>query len=154
MTRERHEDFDLTASVILMPGETVQTSTMTILNEDPTGTVAIQPYNKDMPYDPIPGKYEGQVLHVNFHALASNKASVVITLKVPCNELSFWHYLHGSPSTKVTCISEDGSQSQQMLGDSNDLPLQVHFSGERISRLQISGISASEWFVIDHFEFS
>lgn len=127
---------------------------MTILNEGPTGTVAIQPYNKDMQYDPLPGEYEGQVLHVNFHAMASNEQSVVITLKAPCSELGFWHYLHGSPPTKVTCISEDGSQSQQMLGDSNDLPLQVHFSGARISRLQISGINASEWFVIDHFEFS
>lgn len=150
------ENFDLLPSTIISVGQTIDSPTMTIRFVDGDGQVGIQPWNYYTAhgYPEIPGRREGQMLHMNLAYVGVGSRQIInLELKGACSRVSFWDSYSSPSVVYVSFYDINGSLlGGNYLPGSETSAVQTVFSGKDINKISFETRS-QDWFALDFFTF-
>lgn len=151
------ENFDSVPDTVLYMGQSIETPTMTLtfLQGDKSVRIASYKYGH-APDLPIPGKIDGQVLHMHDGWLGGNSLAQTVSLKLKksYSKVSFCCRHTQEPDHLVSFYKSDGSLlgSMYLPYPSEDGPESI-FLASGIQEIVIK-TARPDWFMLDFFKFS
>ncbi|SEO75916.1 hypothetical protein SAMN03159293_03871, partial [Pseudomonas sp. NFACC39-1] len=154
------ENFDAQTTRLIAVGETIDTPSMTIRFVAGDGTAGIAPLTDASPgdnpaYQPVPGKREGQLLHMHYKSTGTAGQRLRLDLKSVYSRVSFW-YFWSDKTHQVHCydrndqLLDSKSPPSPTKGDS----VLIEFAASGIARIDFQVIGGMDWLAMDFFTFT
>lgn len=139
------EDFEAVPRQFIGFGQTIQTPLMTIKHIGGAGTAGVTSVSDG--FLTIPGKTEGNALHVGYQDAIAQRIS--LTLAFPCAHVSFWYGATNTSTNNVYFYGQNGLLGQRNLQLTLNNVFELVFAAAGIIRIEIEN-SPGDWLVIDN----